>query len=87
MTQPRDTSLPDDRFRIVSEHSSDTHLIFDATGPTDRSDARVKLLKASDKAHVPAHHPAALPREYQRNGSRSIEERNGKQYESNTNER
>jgi hypothetical protein len=54
MTQPRNSSLPGDRFRIRSAHYSDAHPIFDDTGPTDRSDARVKLLKASDKAGVPA---------------------------------
>jgi phosphoserine phosphatase RsbU/P len=73
LTQPVDTSLPDDRFHVLFEHSSDALLIFDETGTTDCNDACVKLLKASDKAQVLAQHPAALSPEYQPDGRRSME--------------
>jgi len=64
---------PGDRFRILFEHSSDAHLIFDETGTTDCNDACVKLLKANDKAQVLAQHPAALSPEFQPGGVRSAE--------------
>jgi PAS domain-containing protein len=47
-----------DRYRILFEHSSDAHFIFDETGITDCNDATVQLLKATDKAHVLSLHPA-----------------------------
>jgi phosphoserine phosphatase RsbU/P len=75
MTQPLDPSLPDDRFRILFEHSSDAHLIFDETGITDCNEACVKLLRATDRAQVLAQHPAALSPEYQPDGRLSMEKR------------
>jgi PAS domain S-box-containing protein len=75
MTQSLRLSLPDDRFRILFEHSSDAHLIFDETGITDCNEACVKLLRATDKAQVLAHHPAALSPKYQPDGRLSMEKR------------
>ncbi len=62
-----------DRFRVLFEHSSDAHFIFDETGITDCNDATVQLLKAPDKAHVLSLHPAVLSPEYQPDGRRSLE--------------
>jgi sigma-B regulation protein RsbU (phosphoserine phosphatase) len=76
MTQQLDNSSAADRFRILFEHSSDAHLIFDETGTTDCNDACVKLLKATDKAQVLAQHPAALSPEFQPDGRRSTEKSN-----------
>jgi PAS domain S-box-containing protein len=62
-----------DRFRILFEHSSDAHLIFDETGITDCNEATIKLLKATDRAQVLALHPAVLSPEFQPDGRRSME--------------
>lgn len=63
----------DGRFRVLFEHSSDAHLIFDAGGITDCNPAAVRLLGAADRAAVLAVHPAALSPEYQPDGRRSDE--------------
>lgn len=63
----------DGRFRILFEHSSDAHLIFDAGGITDCNPAAVRLLGAADRASVLAVHPAALSPEFQPDGRRSDE--------------
>src|SRR5207248_5987268 len=73
MTPSRDRAQYGERFRILFEHSSDAHLIFDETGITDCNDATIKLLKATDKAQVLALHPAVLSPEYQPDGRRSLE--------------
>jgi PAS domain S-box-containing protein len=73
MTQPHDRAPAGDRFRILFEHSSDAHLIFDETGIIDCNDATIKLLKAADKSHVLSLHPAMLSPEYQPDGRRSLE--------------
>ena len=44
--------MSQDRFRVLFEHSSDPHIIFDATGITDCNEAMVRLLGAPDKGHV-----------------------------------
>lgn len=62
-----------DRFRILFEHSSDAHLIFDETGITDCNEATIKLLRAADRAQVLTLHPAVLSPEYQPDGRRSLE--------------
>jgi PAS domain S-box-containing protein len=69
----RDKSPKIDRFRILFEHSSDPHLIFDETGITECNDATIKLLKAIDKTHVLSLHPAVLSPEFQPDGRRSLE--------------
>src|SRR6478672_10842094 len=70
-----DPSRPadDGRFRVLFEHSSDAHLIFDAGGITDCNPAAVRLLGAADRAEVLAVHPATLSPEYQPDGRRSDE--------------
>jgi sigma-B regulation protein RsbU (phosphoserine phosphatase) len=73
MRQPRHNWQHGDRFRVLFEHSSDAHFIFDETGITDCNDATIQLLKATDKSHVLSLHPAALSPEYQLDGQRSLE--------------
>jgi PAS domain S-box-containing protein len=73
MASPADESQHGDRFRVLFEHSSDAHLIFDETGITDCNDATVTLLKAPDRSHVLSLHPAVLSPEYQPDGRRSVE--------------
>jgi hypothetical protein len=61
MTRPHDDNARHgDRFRVLFEHSSDAHFLFDETGITDCNDATVQLLKAADKSHVLSLHPAVL---------------------------
>src|SRR5947209_2124300 len=73
MTRPQDNTQHADRFRVLFEHSSDAHFIFDGTGITDCNEATVRLLRAADKARVLALHPAVLSPEYQPDGRRSLE--------------
>src|SRR3954447_6541586 len=73
MTSVHDGAQHGDRFRVLFEHSSDAHFIFDETGITDCNDATVRLLKAVDKNQVLALHPAVLSPEYQPDGRRSLE--------------
>src|SRR5262245_66306628 len=70
--QPDDAPIAD-RFRVLFEHSSDAHFIFDETGITDCNSATIHLLKATDKSQVLALHPAVLSPEYQPDGRRSME--------------
>jgi PAS domain-containing protein len=67
------SSADDSRFRLLFEHSSDAHLIFDASGITDCNPAAVRLLGAADREAVLAVHPATLSPEYQPDGRRSDE--------------
>src|SRR5438552_1919937 len=73
MTPSRDREQHGERFRLLFEHSSDAHLIFDETGITDCNDATIKLLRATDKAHVLSLHPAVLSPECQPEGRPSLE--------------
>jgi sigma-B regulation protein RsbU (phosphoserine phosphatase) len=73
MTPQPDEARSADRFRVLFEHSSDAHLIFDETGITDCNAATIELLKATDRAQVLALHPAVLSPEYQPDGRRSME--------------
>ena len=73
MTPQPDDARTADRFRVLFEHSSDAHLIFDETGITDCNAATIDLLKATDKSQVLALHPAVLSPEYQPDGRRSLE--------------
>tara|TARA_R110002111_G_scaffold1162_2_gene8209 strand:+ start:161 stop:1390 length:1230 start_codon:yes stop_codon:yes gene_type:complete len=63
----------DDRYRILFEHSSDAHIIFDDTGLMDCNDATIELLRADDRNHVLAMSAAALSPDLQPDGRRSIE--------------
>src|SRR5262249_30153156 len=73
MTPQPDDARTADRFRVLFEHSSDAHFIFDETGITDCNEATIQLLKATDRAQVLALHPAVLSPEYQPDGRRSME--------------
>jgi len=74
MTRPADNKAQyGDRFRVLFEHSSDAHFIFDDTGIIDCNDATVQLLKAADKGQVLSLRPAVLSPEYQPDGRRSVE--------------
>lgn len=73
MTASHVPTRADDRFRILFDHSSDAHFIFDETGITDCNEATIALLKATDKSHVLSLHPAELSPEFQPDGRRSLE--------------
>lgn len=62
-----------DQYRVLFEHSSDAHFIFDETGITDCNDATIRLLQAEDRKHVLALHPGVLSPEFQPDGRRSME--------------
>ncbi len=62
-----------DKFRVLFEHSSDAHFIFDGKGITDCNEATVKLLKCRSKAEVLSIHPGTLSPEFQPDGRRSSE--------------
>lgn len=63
-----------DRFRILFEHSSDPHLIFDAEGGiSDCNRATVDLIGAIDQAQVLSLHPGQLSPERQPCGRTSSE--------------
>lgn len=63
----------DERFRVLFEHSSDAHLLFDDTGIIDCNNAAVQMLRCKDKAEVLTLHPAELSPEFQPDGRRSLE--------------
>lgn len=63
----------EDRFRVLFDHSSDAHFIFDGGGVTDCNEATVRLLRCRDKSEVLALHPADLSPKYQPDGSLSAE--------------
>ena len=62
-----------ERFRVLYEHSSDAHLIFDGEGIVDCNHATIALLGGRDKSDVLALHPAVLSPEYQPDGQRSLD--------------
>lgn len=62
-----------EKFRVLFEHSSDAHLIFDDSGIFDCNKAAVKMLRCADKAQVLRLHPAVLSPELQPDGRRSLE--------------
>ena len=63
----------EERFRVLFEHSSDAHLLFDGGGIIDCNPSAVALLRCSDKAHLLSLHPAVLSPELQPDGRRSDE--------------
>jgi sigma-B regulation protein RsbU (phosphoserine phosphatase) len=74
MTPPPGDARNGDRFRVLFEHSSDAHVIYDDMGRVlDCNDAAVQLLKATDKEQVLAHSYVQFSPEYQPDGSRSAE--------------
>ena len=58
---------------MLFDHSSDPHIIWDATGITDCNEAMIRLVGASEKSQVLARHPAASSPEFQPDGSRSVD--------------
>lgn len=71
--QEEEQRAAEERFRVLFEHSSDAHLLFDETGITDCNNAAIQMLLCKDKAEVLALHPAVLSPEYQPDGRRSME--------------
>lgn len=68
------SSAPEkDKFRILFDHASDAHIIFDAGGISDCNDAMVRLLEAKDKSEILKSHPSRLSPEFQPDGRRSDE--------------
>lgn len=61
------------KFRVLFEHSSDAHLIFDHTGIIDCNNAAIAMLRCSDKQQLLRLHPAVLSPELQPDGRRSLE--------------
>jgi len=65
--------LADEKARLLFEHSSDAHLLFNASGIIDCNPAAIRMLHCRDKAHLLGLHPAMLSPEYQPDGRRSLE--------------
>jgi two-component system sensor histidine kinase/response regulator len=63
----------EDKFRILFEHSSDAHLLFDENGILDCNNATVKMLRCQSKEQLISLHPATLSPEYQPDGRPSLE--------------
>jgi len=68
-----DTVGAEERFRVLFEHSSDAHLLFDERGIIDCNQATITLLRGHDKRQVLSLHPAQLSPELQPDGRRSDE--------------
>jgi two-component system, sensor histidine kinase and response regulator len=68
-----DTVGAEERFRVLFEHSSDAHLLFDESGIIDCNQAAITLLRCTDKRQVLSLHPAKLSPEFQPDGRRSDE--------------
>ena len=58
---------------MLFDHSSDPHVIWDATGITDCNEAMIRLVGASEKGQVLSRHPAANSPDFQPDGRRSVE--------------
>ena len=71
--EARENAAANAKFRVLFEHSSDAHLIFDETGIIDCNRAAVMMLRCADKAQVLKLHPAVLSPEHQPDGRRSLE--------------
>ena len=71
--EARDSAAANAKFRVLFEHSSDAHLIFDDTGIIDCNRAAVEMLRCADKTQVLRLHPAVLSPEVQPDGRRSLE--------------
>jgi len=68
-----ENATANEKFRVLFEHSSDAHLIFDHSGILDCNHAAVTMLVCPDKQHVLRLHPATLSPEVQPDGRRSLE--------------
>jgi PAS domain S-box-containing protein len=62
-----------ERFRVLFEHSSDAHLLFDENGIIDCNNATITMLRYRDKNQILSLHPARLSPELQPDGRRSDE--------------
>ncbi len=65
--------LADERFRVLFEHSSDAHLLFDENGIVDCNRATLEMLRCRDKSEVLGVHPARLAPEFQPDGRASAD--------------
>ncbi|WAS94631.1 STAS domain-containing protein [Nannocystis punicea] len=63
----------EERFRVLFEHSSDAHLIFDHTGILDCNSAAMRMLRCDDRSRLRSSHPAQLSPERQPDGRLSRE--------------
>ena len=63
----------EERFRVLFDHSSDAHLLFDDQGIIDCNQAAIAMLRCRDKNQVLCLHPARLSPELQPDGRRSDE--------------
>jgi len=61
------------RFALLFEHSSDAHLLFDASGVIDCNQAALRLLGARERLQLAGAHPLELAPPSQPNGLRSSE--------------
>jgi two-component system, sensor histidine kinase and response regulator len=61
----------EERFRVLFEHSSDAHLLFDESGIIDCNQAAVRMLGGTEKQQIMNLHPARLSPEIQPDGQRS----------------
>lgn len=73
LAEASDSAAASAKFRVLFEHSSDAHLIFDQTGIIDCNRAAVMMLRCADKVQVRNLHPAVLSPEYQPDGRSSLE--------------
>lgn len=64
----------EERFRVLFEHSSDAHLLFDESGIIDCNNAALAMV-GCDKAQMLGLHPAMLSPERQPDGRLSMEKR------------
>jgi diguanylate cyclase (GGDEF)-like protein/PAS domain S-box-containing protein len=72
--QVEERSKESETFRVLFEHSSDAHLIFDERdGILDCNHAAVAMLRLASKEEVLALHPAVLSPEFQPCGRRSMD--------------
>jgi|GEM_PF-1049517 len=63
----------EEKFRVLFEHSSDAHLLFDDNGIIDCNNAAVKMLRCKDKRDLLSRHPAEFSPERQPDGRLSSE--------------
>ena len=63
----------EEKFRVLFEHSSDAHVLFDNSGIIDCNNAALAMIGATDKQQVLGQHPAAFSPEYQPDGRLSRE--------------
>ena len=66
-----DRRTADERFRVLFEHSSDAHLLFDDSGIVDCNHAALRMMRCSGKAELMGVHPARMSPEFQPDGQRS----------------